>query len=40
MSYEEKFKRVKERILEKVISIIQEWYEGGYFGIEIGDPLY
>ena len=38
MSYDEKFKRVKERILENVVRIIRVWYEGDYFGFQIGDP--
>jgi hypothetical protein len=38
MSYEDKFKRVKERILKEVISIVKEWYQGGYFEFEIADP--
>jgi hypothetical protein len=38
MSYEDKFKQVKERILKKVVSIVKDWYEGGYFEIEIADP--
>ena len=38
MSYEDKFKRVKECILKKVVSIVKEWYQGGYFEFEIADP--
>jgi hypothetical protein len=38
MSYEDKFKRVKERILKEVVSIVKEWYLGGYFEFEIADP--
>jgi len=38
MSYEEKFKRVKQRILEKVVNIVKRWYEGGYFKFQIADP--
>ena len=38
MSYEEKFERVKQRILAKVVHIVKRWYEGGYFHFQIGDP--
>jgi hypothetical protein len=38
MSYEEKFERVRKIITEKVLRIVHEYYEGGYFNIEIGDP--
>jgi hypothetical protein len=38
MSYEEKFERVRNIITEKVLLIVQKYYEGGYFNIEISDP--
>jgi len=38
MSYEEKLERVKQRILENVVSIVKGWYEGAYFHFQISDP--
>ena len=29
---------MKQRILENVVSIVKGWYEGEWFGMEIGDP--
>lgn len=29
---------MKQRILENVVSIVKEWYEGAYFHCEIADP--
>jgi len=38
MSYEEKFERVRKIITEKVLRIVKEYYESGYFDFEIDDP--
>jgi type IV secretory pathway VirB6-like protein len=40
MTYQEKFERLRKVITEKVLRIMQEYYESGYFNIEISDPHY
>ena len=38
MTYQEKFERLRKVITEKVLRIMQEYYESGYFKYEIAHP--